>query len=142
MSHTAHKVTVCCGNTSLTLCQNSHIAAQTRAAGRRADNSSRLYKDLHQPFSDTLEIDSLSGRNHDTAHSLCHLAPFQNPGGNSHIIDPSIRTGTDHGLVNPDLSCFFNGPCILGKMRECDCRFQFGQVDCCLLYTSESPLGQ
>ena len=48
MSHTAYKVPVRGGYAALACCQDTHMAAQAGAAGRGADDGTRLDEDLYR----------------------------------------------------------------------------------------------
>ena len=130
MTHTAYKVSVGGGDTSLTFRQNTHISAKARTAGRRGHNRSRLNKDLQQSFLQRLQINRLGCRDHDTAQPLLYFSSLQDFRSFSQILDPSVGTGTDHRLIHFQVLCdLIDGLCVLRQMRERDGRSQFAEVN-------------
>ena len=119
MAHTSYKVAVRGGHAALARRQDTHIAAQAGAAGRRADHSARLDKDFQKPFLHGVHVDLLGAGNHDAAQALLHLSALQDFRGRPQIIHPSVRAGTDHHLIDLHVARnLVKGPGILRKVRK------------------------
>ena len=62
------------------------------------------------------------GGDHDTTHALCHMSACKYLRCGAQIVNTSVRTGSDHYLINDDglhLVDLIDGMCILRQMREC-----------------------
>ena len=118
MTHTAYKVTVCGRYGSLSFGQTSHMASKTRSAGRCADNTAGINKDPDKAFLDRLHVDRLCRRDHDRTDSVGDLTSLQNLCSNTQIRDTSVGAGTDHYLIDLNVTGLCYSMCILRKMRE------------------------
>ena len=121
MSHSAHKVSVCGGNTSLTLSENAHITAKAGTTGRSAHDCASLNEGSKKSLFHRLQINALRCGDHDAADALLHLAALQNLGCNAQIINSSVRAGTDDNLIDDDgihRMNFIDRMRILRQMRE------------------------
>ena len=123
MSHTAHEVTVGRGDTSLALCQDTHVAAQAWSAGRSADNCSCLDEDFQQSFSHGLQIDlPVSPESRCSGHLFSLCCPFKISAAHTHIFDTSVCTGADHrpdrSQCHPPHRSFSYSPEGAGRIRS------------------------
>ena len=121
MSHASDKITVRCGNTLFSCCHNSHMPAHTRSAARSIYSTSCIYKNIQQSFFDTLLINLLCSRNNHHTHIRMYRMTFQYCRSFPHIFHSSVRTRTNHNLI--DLNLFLcldliNRLCVSRQMRK------------------------
>ena len=132
MSHTAYKVTVCCRNTFFSCCHNTHMTAHARTTAWCIDCTACIYKDIKKSFFDTLFIDLLRCRNNHNTYIRVNGMIFQNCSCLSQVFHSSVRTGSDHNLI--DLNWlhrlnFIDRLRITREMWECNCRTYFRKID-------------
>ena len=129
MTHTAYKVAVGGGNRLLAVRQDTHMTAQTRAAGRRGNDSASLNEDLGQTLLDALQVNFLCCGDDDGAHIRIYLAALEDFGCNAHIVDAAVGAGTDDRLLNLNMAELVDGLGVLRQVRARDGRTECRQVD-------------
>ena len=127
-AHTSDEIAVGSRYAALSACQDSHVTAQARTAGRRGNDRACFDKDLEKPFFQCLQVYLLRRRNHDAAHIFGNSAAFQHPGSCSQVGYPSVRTGTDDCLVDLHIADFVDRPGILRQVREGNRRAERAQI--------------
>ena len=110
-------------------CEDAHVTAEAWSAGRGRYDRACLDEVHDEAFLQHLHVDVLGARDDDTAHIRCHLAATQDLCGFAHVLDTSVRAGTDDGLVDFDVLEAAELVCVLRKMREGNRRLQGREID-------------
>ena len=129
MAHAAAEIAVRRRDTPFACCQDSHIASQAGAAGRRRYGSTGFDERIDIPGMHGVLIDLLASGNDDTAHIGMYFMAFQYGSGDAQVFEASIGTRTDDDLIDFDIT---KGPDSFGiarQMRKGDDGLYLGQID-------------
>ena len=106
------------------------MSAVTRAAGRVRNDRACIHQRLDIAFRHCLLEDGLAAWCHDHSHTGRHLPANEYLGRYSKILDPSIRAGTDKGLVDLRFAKLSRRRGVVGHfVRQDDQRFKRGDIN-------------
>ena len=129
MSHSSDEVSVRRRNALLTFCQDAHMPAETRSAGRCGNDAPRIDEDLQKAFGQALLIHSLRARKDDRADPFCDVAALKDGRCFLHIFQTAVGARTDHDLVDLYLTEGSDCMSIGRQMRERYHRRNLGKID-------------
>ncbi len=128
MAHPAHEVPVRRRNGPLSCSEYAHVSAEARSAGRCAECSAGINKDINQSFLQCLFINSLCGGDDDHTHIGMHLVPLDHLRRLAYVLDPSVGAGAYDRLVDVDRGELAHGLYILWQVRTSDLRLHACEV--------------
>ena len=120
VSHTPSEVAVGRADGSFASGEDSHVPTQAGAARGGTDDCACLNEDLHQTFAERIQVDLLGPWDNDTANIAVYPPPLENSCCRFKVLQTSVGTGADDGLIDGDIPSLFDRVDVLWEMREGD----------------------
>src|SRR6056297_1947337 len=129
MSHSPHKIAVCCGKSPFPFCKYSHVPPKAGSARRRAYYCPGLYEDFDYSFLQGVEVYLLCSRNYYRSRSLGRFSALHDSCRFPEVFEPSIGAAAYDDLVDGDFIEFPEALYVGRKMGKGDNRLDLSEIN-------------